>query len=462
MTHAIPAGLREAAHAVQAGALTSTQLVEHALAQIERCRDLNTIAFVDAARALREAAELDLDARSGNLRGPLHGVPVTVKDLFNVRGMPMRAGTRAPLPRITPEEAPAVEALRNAGAVILAKTNLQEIALGLNGENPWTGDVKNPHDPARQSGGSSSGSAASLGAGIAFGSLGSDTAGSIRLPASFCGVVGFKPSWGRVSLDGALPLIPSMDHAGPLARSVADVAMLFGVLTATPSLLPTPNPSPEGRGETVAWEGLREGISKPTLGIPRTYLEGALTAEVQSAFHVFVQHLKKRGAKIIDIELDVANAADAFLPLRADSVIVHRAALETNPDAFAPYVRDTLLRGYEFKAVDYLAARQQQRQMRESIHRSLAGVDALLLPASPCVAPLRGETEVELESGRHNVRLAILKLCAPFSFAGVPALSLPFAQIAGLPVNAQVITPFGEDARTLQIGQWVEKANTPR
>jgi aspartyl-tRNA(Asn)/glutamyl-tRNA(Gln) amidotransferase subunit A len=444
MTSAIPAGLVEAAQAVQTGTLTSTQLVEHALAQIERCRDLNTIAFVDAERALREADELDLDARSGNLRGPLHGVPVTVKDLFNVRGMPMRAGTRAPLPRILQEEASAVEALRNAGAIILAKTNMQEIALGLNGENPWTGDVKNPHDPARQSGGSSSGSAASLGAGIGYGSLGSDTAGSIRLPASFCGVVGFKPSWGRVSLEGALPLISSMDHAGPMARRVADVAMLFGVLT---------------QQNLTGLEDL-SGLAAPTLGIPRKYLEGALTAEVQHAFNAFALHLKKHGAKIIDVDLDIINATEAFLPLRAESILVHRQALENDPDAFAPSVRETLMRGYQFSAVDYLTARQQQRDMRDSIHRSLAGVDALLLPASPCVAPLRGETEIELESGRHNLRLAILTLTAPPAFAGVPALSLPFARIAGLPVNAQVVTPFGEDARALAIAHWLEKANT--
>lgn len=448
MSSAIPAGLVEAAQAVQAGALTATQLVEHALAQIERCRDLNTIAFLDVERALREAGELDLDARSGNLRGPLHGVPVTVKDLFNVRGMPMRAGTNAPLPPITPDEAPAVEALRNAGAVILAKTNMQEVALGLNGENPWTGDVKNPRDPSRQSGGSSSGSAASLGAGIGCGSLGSDTAGSIRLPASFCGVVGFKPSWGRVPLEGALPLIPSMDHAGPMARNVADVAMMFEVLVDDSP----PHPVSARRGE---------GMKSPTLGIPRKYLEGALTRDVHRAFNAFVQHLKKQGAKIIEVDLDIINATDAFVPLRADSVIVHRVALETNPDAFAPYVRDTLMRGYTFSAVDYLTARQQQREMRDAIHRSMAGVDALLMPASPTIAPPRGVTEVELESGRHNLRLAILKLTAPFAFAGVPALSLPFTKMEGLPVNVQVATPFGEDARALAIGQWVEKMNTP-
>ncbi len=446
MTHAIPAGLIEAAQAVQAGALTATRLVEHALTQIERCLDLNTIAFLDAERALREAGDLDRDARGGNLRGPLHGIPITVKDLFNVRGMPTRAGARAPLPRILPDEAPAVAALRDAGAIILAKTNMQEVALGLNGENPWTGDVKNPHDPARQSGGSSSGSAAAVAAGIGYGSLGSDTAGSIRLPASFCGVAGFKPSWGRVSLEGALPLMPSMDHAGPLARSVADAAMLFAALI---------------REDQAAVQGLAD-LKTPTLGVPHRYLDGVLTADVHREFLAFVAHLKAHGAKIIDIDLDIIDAADAFPPIRAESVMVHRKVLESEPNAFAPNVRDALMRGYQPAAVEYLTARQQQLEMREAIHRSLAGADALLLPASPCVAPVRGETEVDLESGRQNVRSAILKLSAPFAFAGVPALSLPFARIAGLPVNAQVVTPFGEDARALAIGQWVEAANAAR
>jgi aspartyl-tRNA(Asn)/glutamyl-tRNA(Gln) amidotransferase subunit A len=438
------ATLTATAAAVSAGALSPVALVEQALERIEHYRDLNAIAFLDAARALEEAHTLAREARAGRIRGPLHGAPLTVKDLFNVRGMPTRAGTRAPLPPIEPEEAVAVKRLRQAGAIILAKTNLQEIALGLNGENPWTGDVKNPHDPARQAGGSSSGSAAAVAVGIGYGSLGSDTAGSIRLPASFCGVVGFKPSHGAVPLDGALALIPSCDHAGPLARTVADAAALFNVLSG------------QARDDSPGL--LRLGAMAPRFAVPRAYLDGALTGEVRAAFELFVERLRAAGAVVHQVTLDIGDAGEAFLPLRAESVMVHRRALETQPDAFAPNVREALMRGYGYSAVQYLEARQHQQAMRAAFHRALAESDALLMPAAPCVAPPRGTVEIALESGPKNLRLAILHLTAPAAFAGVPALSLPFARINNLPVGVQVIAPFGADQHALSAGAWIERA----
>ncbi len=439
----IPQTLVAAVAAVRAGNCSPVTLVKEALECVARFRDLNTIAFLDADRALAEARVLEREVRDGHIRGPLHGVPITVKDLFNVRGMPTIAGTNAPLSPIEPDEAVAVAKLREAGAIILAKTNMQEIALGLNGENPWTGDVKNPYDPARQAGGSSSGSAAATAIGIGYGSLGSDTAGSIRLPASFCGAVGFKPSFGAVSLEGALALIPSCDHAGPITRTVADAAAMFAALSARNSLLHT----------------LEEfSSSAPRFVVPRAYMVGALTPDVRAAFEAFVAHLQAAGASVADVTLDIGNAGEAFLPLRAESVMVHRHTLETQPEAFAPGVREALMRGYEFSAVQYLEAKQRQGEMRAAIHRALQDADALLMPAAPCVAPPRGTVEINLESGAKNLRLAILHLTAPAAFAGVPALSLPFAQCDGLPVGVQVITPFGEDERALRIGAWIERA----
>ncbi|MCS6847035.1 MAG: amidase [Anaerolineae bacterium] len=431
-----------AASAVRAGNCSPVTLVEEALERIARFRDLNTIAFFDAGRALDEARVLEREARDGRIRGPLHGVPLTIKDLFNVRGMPTRAGTRAPLPPIQPDEAVAVTRLRDAGAIILAKTNLQEIALGLNGENPWTGDVKNPYDPARQAGGSSSGSAAATAVGIGYGSLGTDTAGSIRLPASFCGVVGFKPSHGAVPLEGALALIPSCDHAGPIARTVADAAAMFATLSARD-------------GHLRNLENF--GSAAPRFVVPRAYLAGALMLDVRAAFEAFIERLRAAGAPVADAVLDIGDAGEAFLPLRAESVMVHRRALETQPEAFAPNVREALMRGYAFSAVQYLEAKQRQLEMRAVIHCALGDADALLMPAAPCVAPPRGTVEIELESGPKNLRLAILHLTAPAAFAGVPALSLPFAWLGGLPVGVQVIAPFGEDERALRAGAWIER-----
>lgn len=435
-----PRTLVAAAAAVRAGHCSPVALVEGALERIAHFRDLNAIAFFDAGRAMDEARVLERETHDGRIRGPLHGMPLTIKDLFNVRGMPTRAGTRAPLPPIQPDEAVSVTRLREAGAIILAKTNLQEIALGLNGENPWTGDVKNPHDPTRQAGGSSSGSAAATAVGIGYGSLGSDTAGSIRLPASFCGVVGFKPSHGAVPLEGALALIPSCDHAGPIARTVADAAALFAVLAA--QRLP---------------EQSADDDAAPRLVIPRAYLAGALTPDVRAAFEAFIERLRAAGASVADAALDIGDAGEAFLPLRAESVMVHRRALETQPEAFASNVREALMRGYAFSAVQYLEARQRQLEMRAAFHRALQDADALLMPAAPCVAPPRGTVEIALESGPKNLRLAILHLTAPAAFAGVPALSLPFAWLDGLPVGIQVIAPFGEDERALHAGAWIER-----
>ena len=301
-----PPTLLEAIRALRRGETTAVALVRQALEQADTHQHLNTLAHWDVDRALAEAHALDESARRGVWRGLLHGVPITVKDLFNVRGMPTRAGTRAPLPPIAPEEALAVQRLREAGAVVFAKTNLQEIALGLSGENPWTGDVKNPRDPARQAGGSSSGSAAAVAAGIGYASLGSDTAGSIRVPAAFCGVVGFKPSFGRVPLDGALPLVPSCDHAGPLARAVEDVARVFDALA----------------GARTSDE-LYVPFGAPTLAVPRTYLEGRLSVEMRRAFEQWVVALRDGGAVVRDVAPEIGDVVEHFAPLRAESVMVH-------------------------------------------------------------------------------------------------------------------------------------------
>ena len=429
------------AAAVRKGRASPVTLVEQALAQIERHQDLNAIAFVNPASALAEAQVLEHEARAGQLRGPLHGLPITVKDLFNVRGMPLRAGTRAPLPDIAPDEATAVARLRRAGAVIVAKTNLQEIALGLTGENPWTGDVKNPHDPSRQAGGSSSGSAVAVAVGIGFGSLGSDTAGSIRLPASFCGVVGFKPSYGAIPMDGALPLIPGCDHAGPLARTVADVAALFAILSGAPG---------------DAWAHPAQLSRPPRLAVPSAYLQGALTSQVRAAFTLLIERLRLTDVAIDEVALDIGDPLVGFAPLRAESLMIHRCALSQWPELFSPTVRDALMRGHDFSALQYLEAREYQRALRRALHRALEGVDALVMPAAPCVAPPRGSTEIVLESGPANLRSAILRLTLPAALAGLPALALPFAWIDGLPAGLQIIAPFGADQQALAVGAWIE------
>ena len=438
-----PTTLLEAAQFVQ-GQGSSLQLVNRALEVAGAKLDLNVFAHLDAAAAQETAMARDLEAQSGRVRGPLHGVPITIKDLYNVAGMPTRAGTRATLPeafQMPVRDALAVSQLRNAGAVILGKVNMHEIALGITGENLWTGDVKNPLDPSRQAGGSSSGSAASVAAGIGFASLGSDTGGSIRIPASFCGCVGFKPTFGLIPLEGALHLSMTCDHAGPLTRTVGDAHLMTEILSAR-SL-------PIQKLNTI--KGLK-------FGVPRFWLEGRLGHEVRAGFEALLERLRLAGAAVIDVEprhLELVNAA--YSPLvRAEAAFVHRQALKTAPQGFSPVVRAPLELGLTIGAGEYLEALEFRRAVIAGLEEVLSECDALLLPAAPLSASQRGTNTVMLESGPQSHRNAYLELTAPFSLAGLPTLSLPFMLEGGLPVGLQVVGATGADARVLELGVWLE------
>jgi aspartyl-tRNA(Asn)/glutamyl-tRNA(Gln) amidotransferase subunit A len=438
-----PSTLLEAAHFIAQGG-SSLALVNRALELTEQKSELNVFAHLDANGAREAASDLDLEAKTGRFRGPLHGVPITIKDLFNVAGMPTRAGTRAMLPEAfqnPTQDALAVSRLRTAGAVILGKVNMHEIALGITGENAWTGDVKNPCDPSRQAGGSSSGSAASVAARIAFASLGSDTGGSIRIPASFCGCVGFKPSFGLVPLEGALHLSMNCDHAGPLTRTVADAHVMFEVLSA--------QRLPLQKLETV--NGLK-------FGVPRSWLEGRLGLAVRAGFEALLERLRLAGATVIDVQprsLELVNAA--YSPLvRAEAAFVHRQSLKNEPQGFSMVVRAPLELGIKIGAGEYLEALEFRRAVIAGLAEVFSECDALLLPAAPLSAAQLGTTTVMLESGPQTHRNAYIELTAPFSLAGLPTLSLPFMHEDGLPVGLQVVGATGADARVLELGVWLE------
>jgi aspartyl-tRNA(Asn)/glutamyl-tRNA(Gln) amidotransferase subunit A len=438
-----PSTLLEAAQFVRQGG-SGLQLVNLAIELAEAKSDLNVFTHLDVNGARAAAMALDLEAKAGRFRGSLHGVPITIKDLYNVAGMPTQAGTRAVLPARFQHptlDAFAVNRLREAGAVILGKVNMHEIALGVTGENPWTGDVKNPLDPSRQAGGSSSGSAAAVVAGIGFASLGSDTGGSIRIPASFCGCVGYKPSFGLVPLEGALHLSMTCDHAGPLSRTVADAHAMLEVLSA--QRLPL--------RKLESFKGLR-------FGVPRSWLEGRLGLQVRAEFESLLERLRLAGANVIDVharDLGLANAA--YSPLvRAEAAFVHRQALKSAPEGFSMVVRTPLELGLKVSASEYLQALEDRQSVMSGLKELFFECDALLVPAAPLPAAPRGTTTVMLESGPQSHRNAYIELTAPFSLAGLPTLSLPFMKENNMPVGLQVIGNTGTDARVLELGVWFE------
>lgn len=426
--------------ALHADTVSAQALALEALEAVDATRHLNIVAAIDRDAVLADARDRDRERAAGRQAGLLHGIPITIKDLFAVAGLPTRAGTKAPLPDLGHEEAVAVARLRAAGAVILAKVNMHEVALGLTGENPWSGDVKNPADPLRQAGGSSSGSAAAVAAGIGYASLGTDTGGSIRVPAALCGTVGFKPTWGLVPLDGALALSPTCDHAGPLTRSVEDARIVAEVLAGR-SLPPSI-------------------VSAPTFGVPSAYLEGRLAADVRHAFDALIARLRRTGVHVRDVDIvDLELTAGAYTPLvRAEAAYVHRSALATSRDGFSDTVQAALVAGLSLSAVDYLEARAARRRVRCGLDVMFqhSGIDALIMPATPTQAMPRGTTIVDIESGPALQREAQLALTAPFSLVGAPVVSLPFARVGGLPLGLQVITSWNEDAKALSVAEWLE------
>ena len=302
--------LLETRVALDQGQVTSLGLVEATLEANAKNKQLNVFAHLAADLAL-EAAQL---ADSTTKKGILHGIPITIKDLFNVANMPTKAGTDAELPAAfhnPTKHSYAVQRLVDAGAIILGKTNLHEIALGITGENLWTGDVQNPIDPARQAGGSSSGSAAAVASGIGLASLGSDTGGSVRIPASFCGIVGFKPTFGWIPLDGALHLSMTCDHAGVLTNSVPDAHAMLEILAHRN--LPLRHLNNLG--------GIR-------IGVPSKWLEGRLGLTVRKDFGQLLEQLRQAGAEVLDVQpSDLELASACYTPIvRAEAAYVHREA----------------------------------------------------------------------------------------------------------------------------------------
>ena len=434
-----PMNIRDSVQAIARGRLRAVELIEQAQAHAREAESLNPLAFADWEGALQQAAMLDAEAKSGRLRGPLHGIPISIKDLFNVDGMPSRGGTRAPLPEMGTREASLVTRLRDAGAVIFAKTNMHEIALGATGENLWTGDVKNPIDPARQAGGSSSGAAVCVARGIGLGAIGSDTGGSVRIPAAFCGVAGYKPTRDAIPLDGGLYLSWTCDHAGPLARSVADCALLF---------------------EVMAQRSVQHGsvARKPRLAVPRAWLQGRLEAGVREVFERIVSGLKADGIPVDDVDLPLLPKIwSVYTPLvRAEAAWVHREALATGGGGFSEMVLPALKAGLTVSAADYIAALKMRQAFLAEMESLLARYDALILPGNAVVPPLRGQLEVPTESGTLSAREAVLGQTVPFSFAGLPTLVLPTAPVRGLPTSLQIVGRTDGDAGVLALGQWFE------
>ena len=421
---------------------TATERLDAALAAIaEHNPRTNAFVLVDEAGARAAARAVDEERRRGIDRGPLHGMPISVKDLIDVAGQPTTAASRVRRGHIATDDAPIVRRLREAGAILIGKTNLHEFALGTTSEESAYGPVRNPHDTSRSAGGSSGGSAAAVATGMSVASIGTDTGGSIRIPAAACGVVGFKPPLGEVPTDGVVPLSTTLDHAGPLARTVEDAANVWAVLAGRPI------PRLE-QPRTLA------------LGALGGYFTQSLAADVRAAFENALERLRTCGVRIEPrtvqgTESIVETYTSISLP---EAAHWHAATLDERASDYQQPVRERLERGRTIAAVSYLRAMDDRERLRRSVDAALEGCDALVLPTLPIVAPMLGAADVTMDTGETiPVRAAMLRLTQLFNVTGHPAISLPI-ESEGLPVGMQLVGQREGSVALLHLARAVESA----
>jgi aspartyl-tRNA(Asn)/glutamyl-tRNA(Gln) amidotransferase subunit A len=412
---------------LRAGETSVAAMTDECLRRIERDNEsLNAFILVMAEEARRQAREADEELAAGTDRGPLHGVPVSIKDLVDIRGTSTTAASRVREGHRADRDAPIVANLRQAGAVIVGKTNLHEFAFGTTNEDSAFGPVRNPYDPMRSPGGSSGGSAVSLVAGMALGTVGTDTGGSVRIPAAACGTVGLKPSFGEISSEGVVPLSPTLDHVGPLASTVIDAWYLYRALL--------------GRRAVRPLTALPVGSLR--LAVARRYFCDLLDDDVRARFDSGLEALRAAGARIDDIDIPHADLIPSvYLHIvLGDAAAYHAPMLETMPERYTPAVRSRLEIARYVLAEDYVRALAGREMLRREVDQALSGYDALVLPTLPIPAPPLGATSVRVGTKEEPVRSLMLRLTQLFNLTGQPAVSLPCGRTAsGLPCGLQLV-----------------------
>jgi len=423
---------------------------------------INAYLTLDREAALKSAAAAETALCSKSRRkshrdlGPLHGIPISLKDNLYTKDLRTTGGSAILRDFLPLQDAGVVVSLKNAGAVILGKTNLHEFAYGVTSNNPHFGPVRNPWDLQRIPGGSSGGSAAALAAGLCYASVGTDTGGSLRIPASLCGGVGFKPGLGRVSTEGVIALAPTLDFVGPMARNVADTALLFEVIATLGKNERRPRdprvPSPRAR--------------RPRIGIPKHFFLDILSPEVQQAFDAALVTLKKLGAKLKEISLPYIQQTE----LAGNHIAWPEATLYHQqagwwPSRAAEYgadVRERLELGEKVNALDYLKALDLREKFIAGFHLALLEneVDALVTPTTPIAAPLIGEENISINGTDHLTRALLLRLNRPGNLGGFPAISVPCGLTrSGLPLGLQFLAGATDEPLLLELASRFEQAS---
>jgi aspartyl-tRNA(Asn)/glutamyl-tRNA(Gln) amidotransferase subunit A len=447
----LPKTILETSQLLRARKISPVELTKACLNEIERLNPiLNVFITVTAEAALTAARQAESEIHQGDWRGPLHGIPIGLKDIIDTAGIRTTAASAVFKDRVPGQDAEVTRRLRTAGTIFLGKQNLHEFAYGGSSIVSHFGDVHNPWNFDHIAGGSSGGSAAAVAAGLGYGAIGTDTAGSVREPASQCGIVGLKPTFGRVSTRGVIPLSPSFDHVGPLSRTVADTTLLFQAIAGYDPQDPNSAnvPVPDYMAKLTERREFR-------IGAPRKFFFEDLDPEVASAVEQAISVLQSQGADIRDIDLQVPT--DRTLQ-SAESYIYHAQFLNRNPELYHPETLRRIRSGEKITASQLETLRTELQQLRRDIGRVFDSVDVLVTPTTPIPAPNIRELKENPDLLRPR-EMVLLRNTRPFNVWGLPAISVPcgFTQ-SGLPIGLQIAGRHWHEVDVLQLAHGYEQA----
>lgn len=445
------------AEAVSSGKVSALSVTDAALARISlHDQKLNSFTDVTADRARATASKIDTAMASGKKVGPLAGVPFAVKNLFDMAGLPTRAGSKINRDRAPSErDATLIERLEAAGAVLVGGLNMGEYAYDFTGENVHDGSSRNPHDLTRMSGGSSGGSGSAVGGGLVPLALGSDTNGSIRVPSSFCGIFGLKPTYGRLSRARSFPFVASFDHLGPFARTVRDLAMAYDTMQGPDA----DDAACSARPAELVVPSLDQGIGDLRIAVAGGYFKTKLFPEAQEAMARIAKALSV--TREVEIPEAARARAAAYVISTCEGASLHLDRLRTRPNDFDPAVRDRLLAGAMVPAVFVDRAQKFRRWYREQMMELFKTVDVILAPATPCTAPKLGQATFVLDGVELPVRPNIGVHTQPISFIGLPVVAVP-VPLDPMPIGVQIIAaPWREDV-ALRVAHTLELAGIVR
>ena len=456
----IPGTIRELASAYVEGSVSPATATKEFLRRIDALSGrLNAFITVLGDLALKQAEESERRFRAGTPLGPLDGIPIAVKDLIYIQGVRCTAGSKILAENVATYDAAVIRKLKAAGAVLIGTTNLHEFAAGTTNINPHFGSVKNPWDVSRISGGSSGGSAVAVATGMAPGALGTDTGGSVRIPAGLCGVLGLKPTYGRVSRLGVIPLSASLDVVGVLGRTAWDTAALFqGISGHDVGDITTV----EGEGADFI-DALYRPFAPARIGVIGGYFQESIDPAVEGNLSGFVSRLEELGCSASRVTPDwISEAYEKWVPIRrAEATAFHMKWLQTTPQLYGRDVFQLLEQGKDVLAVDYVAAVNARPSLIERFTETMGDYDFLVIPTTTIPPPRLEENEVRVKGRSMPVYSALNRLPIPFNYIGCPAISVPSGQVGGLPLGVQVVGRLFDEASLLRLAAAYEEKFGP-